>query len=122
MNTILTPSRMTHQNDLMFTILQQIANGCRYVFEISGQATGAEPHVAASHVKLTETPIDGLKFGGKPLNVRCAHVTLLMKSTEVPRSILGVKHTSVNPAINSKQEEDEQSPLSKIVRAPCLRE
>ena len=78
MNTVLTPSRMTHQNDSMFTILLQIADRCRYVFEISGQATGAEPHVAASHVKLTEAPIDGLKLRGKLLNVGCAHVTLSM--------------------------------------------
>ena len=80
MNTILTPRRMSHQDNVLFTILQQIRNGCRYILEISGQTASAEPHVAASHVELTEAPIDVLKLGREVLNIGCRHVTLFIKS------------------------------------------
>lgn len=76
-DTILRTCGMSHQDDSLFTVFQEIGNTSRDVFEISLQATGSKSHVAAPHMKLTEAPLDALELGGEFMNVWRSHVALL---------------------------------------------
>src|SRR5271170_2154768 len=65
-------------------------------------------------MKLTKTPLGDFQLGREPRDIRSSHESLSI-SWHASRQFA---FTSVNPPMKSKADEEEQSPLSKIVRLP----